>query len=135
MRLPRALYVIVVTGTTAASAASCSSSDSPAAQVAQRFANAVDASGAAAACSYLAPATKSALEQSAGKPCPAALLEEHLPHAGAVRSSATYGTMAQVHLSGDTYFLSRFHDRWRVMAAGCTPRKGQHPYNCLLQGG
>ncbi len=139
MSFLRVVVVVAATTVTAAALTSCGSPETPdATRVARRFADAVGSgasgSGAAAACRYLAPATRSELEQSAGKPCPAALVEEDLPRTGAVLGATAYGTMAQVRLSGDTMFLARFRGGWRVMAAGCTPKPG-HPYDCTLRGG
>ena len=135
MRTTRALAVVAVTVLGAAGVGACSSPETPdATQVARRFARAVDGSAASAACGYLAPATKSKLEQSAKKRCPDAILEQHLPRTGAVRSATAFGTMAQVRLRGDTLFLARFQGGWKVMAAGCSPKAG-HPYDCTLEGG
>jgi hypothetical protein len=82
----------------------------------------------------LAPDTAAELEESAGKPCPQAILDEDLPEPGAVTGTAVYGQWAQVRLNGDTIFLGVFADGWRVVAAGCTPHDDQ-PYDCTLQGG
>jgi hypothetical protein len=135
VRTPRALAAVAVTVIVAAGVSACGSAETPdATQVARQFARAVDGSAASAACSYLAPATRSRLEQSAGRRCPAAILQQHLPSTGAVRSATAYGTMAQVRLRGDTLFLARFQGGWKVMAAGCSPKAG-HPYDCTLEGG
>lgn len=103
-------------------------------EAATTFASALVAGDGQTACAVLAPATKSELEQSSGKACPSAILEERLPDAGAVRSAAVYGSMAQVRLAGDTVFVAKFKAGWKVMAAGCSPVPG-HPYDCDLQGG
>jgi hypothetical protein len=86
------------------------------------------------ACGLLAPDTVSELEESAGQPCPEAILDEDLPEPGAVTGTTVYGQWAQVRLSGDTVFLGAFPGGWRVVAAGCTPQ-GDQPYECTLQGG
>jgi len=112
----------------------CGSQQPAATLVATKFVQALGSSNSAAACSYLAPETKSDLESSAGKSCPTALTEEDLPTAGPVEASKTFGTMAQVRFSADTLFLARFKSGWKVMAAGCSPKPGQ-PYDCQLQGG
>ena len=60
------------------------------------------------ACAILAPDTVSELEESAGKPCPEAILEEDLSPPGSVTGAAVYGQWAQVRLSDDTVFLGVF---------------------------
>jgi hypothetical protein len=107
-------------------------------EAATSFARALSAQDGAAACRLLAPETKSQLEQAAGKQCPAAILEEDLPEADAVKDSSTFGTMAQVIFAGDVMFMAEFPSGWKVMAAGCSPAPGQQPgkpYDCQLQGG
>jgi len=111
----------------------CATSSMPARSVATRFTEAIAASDWETGCALLAPETKTELEQSSDKACPEALPEEDLPDAGAVRSSETFGTMAQVRYARDTVFVAEFRDGWRVMAAGCTPVPG-HPYDCVLKG-
>jgi hypothetical protein len=115
-------------------AAGCGSQQPASTSVATRFAEALDESDTATACGYLAPETRSDLESSAGKPCPAALSDEDLPSAGPVEDSDAFGTMAEVRFAEDTMFLARFGSGWKVMAAGCSPQPGQ-PYDCVLQGG
>jgi hypothetical protein len=111
----------------------CAASASPAETVATRFTVAVSGSQWSRACHLLTPRTRSELEKSAGSTCSKALAEEKLPHAGAVRSSARFGTMAQVRFRGDTVFVARFGEAWRVSAAGCRRVSG-HPYDCTLEG-
>jgi len=120
---------------TAAAVTGCSGQQPAATSVATRFVRALGSSDGTAACRLLAPETESELVQSAGKPCPTALLEEKLPSRGTVRTTRTFGTMAQVRLRTDTLFLARFKSGWKVMAAGCKPAKPEHPYDCSLQGG
>lgn len=104
-----------------------------AASVATRLLDAVQAGDGVAACAALAPDTTAELEQSAGKPCAEAILDQELPVAGTVAGSEVYGQWAQVRLTGDTVFLGVFPDGWRVVAAGCTSRQ-ERPYDCTLQG-
>lgn len=130
----RCLSVTAAAATITVTSACGGHPTSAAASVADEFAQALDASDAAAACGYLAPRTKSDLEQSAGKACPAALTEEKLPSAGTVEETDAFGTMAEVKFSKDTMFLAEFKGGWKVMAAGCKPQPGQ-PYDCRLQGG
>jgi hypothetical protein len=96
------------------------------------LAAAADRDGAAA-CAVLAPETTAELEESAGEPCPEAILGEDLPAPGPVARTAVYGQWAQVRLATDTVFLGVFPGGWRVVAAGCSPR-GDRPYDCTLQG-
>jgi len=88
----------------------------------------------AAACALLAPATRSELEQSSGKPCPRAVLEEKVPKAGDPDTVQVFGTEGQVTFDRETTFLGDFPQGWRVVAAGCTPREPR-PYDCVLSGG
>lgn len=134
-RLVRRVGLLVVVAAVAATALSgCGASPAPAAAVADRFYEAVDASDWSVACAYLAPETTDELEQSAGKPCPAALANEAPSDPGAMGRSVEYGTMTQVRYQNDTVFLARFQTGWKVMAAECSPVAG-HPYTCRLQGG
>lgn len=87
----------------------------------------------ATACTLLAPATRSSLEQSSSQECPEAVLAEHLPHVGGIDEVSSFGTMAQLKLDGDTVFLARFRSGWRVMAAGCAPQP-VGPYDCRIEG-
>jgi hypothetical protein len=105
-----------------------------AAAVATRLLTAVQGKDGAAACALLAPDTASEVEQSGGKPCPEAILDENLPGPGAVTGTAVYGQWAQVRVGADTVFLAAFPGGWRVVAAGCKPR-GARPYDCEVQGG
>jgi hypothetical protein len=111
----------------------CTSLQQPARTAATGFYAAVSASQWGRACSYLAPQTRSELEQSAGSACPKALAEEKLSDPGPVRKLSGAGTMAQVRFRQDTVFMAEFRHGWRVMAADCKPRPGK-PYDCQIQG-
>lgn len=89
---------------------------------------------AAATCALLAPATRDTLESSEGKPCVAVIAGEELPVAGPVRGVDVYGNQGRTVFDGDTLFLSRFPDGWKIVAAGCTPDPGR-PYTCVVEGG
>jgi hypothetical protein len=101
---------------------------------AMRLLTAVDGRDGTAACAVLAPDTASEVEQSGGKPCAEAILDEDLPKPGAVTGAHVYGQWAQVRLSDDTVFVAVFPGGWRVVAAGCNPQ-GDRPYDCTVQGG
>ena len=98
------------------------------------FQKAVAAQDWAGACELLAPETRSELEAAAKTPCPSALAEEELPVPGTLDSVDVFGTMAEVRYQGETLFLTRFADGWRLFAAGCTPQPPK-PYDCALHGG
>nr|WP_218861536.1 hypothetical protein [Nocardioides panzhihuensis] len=98
------------------------------------FQKAVATQDWAGACELLAPETLSELEAAAKTPCSSALAEEKLPVPGTLDSVDVSGTMAEVRYQGETLFLSRFADGWRLLAAGCTPQPPK-PYECALHGG
>jgi hypothetical protein len=104
--------------------------------VAKRFYDAVQGGDAGSACALLAPSTLSKLEQSAGKPCAEALLQEDVP--GPERPTATqvFGTMAQVRYAGDTAFLTRSDRGWLVLAVACgaRPASPDQPFDCRVGG-
>lgn len=104
----------------------------PAGAAAVRF-SAAAGSDATTACGLLAPATASELEKSSGT-CSRGLADADLPPGGRVREVEVYGLDAMVRLDGDTIFLARFANGWRVTAAGCTPQ-GDGPYDCDIKGG
>lgn len=132
--LPRPRTVALAVSALALMLSACSSNRSAASSsVAERFYQAVAADNGSAACALLAPPTLHEVEQSEGKPCADALLDEDIPAGGAVTALHVYGTEAQVRMSNDTAFLAEFDDGWKVMAAACTA-KGELPYDCKLKG-
>jgi hypothetical protein len=84
-----------------------------------------------AACDVLAPDTRSELEQSSGKPCAEAVLEEDLGPDDGPRRVRVFDSMAQVVRGSQTLFLSRFDGEWLVVAAACT-RVTDRPYDCSI---
>jgi hypothetical protein len=108
--------------------------EAAAGDIATQLLTAVAGHDGAAACTVLAPDTADELEQSAGKPCDQAILDEDLPAPAPIHSADVYGQWAQVRLADDTLFLAVFPGGWRVVAAGCKPRQSR-PYDCTLQGG
>jgi hypothetical protein len=102
--------------------------------VAGEFYAAYQAKDGRAACRELAPATRSELAQSAGAPCERALLQEQVPAPQRRLDVRVFGTAAQVRFAGDTAFLARFQDGWKVTAVGCEPRRDL-PDDCSISGG
>ena len=98
------------------------------------FHRAYEARDSAAACAALAPPAKSALQESAGKPCEQALLGEQLPTVGQPERVEVFGTEAQIRYDGETTFLARYQGGWKVIATGCSYRPHQ-PYDCTISGG
>lgn len=95
-----------------------------------------EAGDPSAACGRLAPRTLETVEED-GDPCPQALAQAGLPPAGERRGVSVAGHSAQVRYTGDTVFLARFDDGWRVTAAGCehTSTDEAVPYDCAVDGG
>jgi hypothetical protein len=129
-----ALAALALTPLVLAGCASVGDRGEAADTVAVKLLTAVRAQDGAAACAVLAPDTAAELVQSGDKPCAQAILDEDLPAPGAVTGTEVFGQWAQVRLAGDTVFLAVFPGGWRVVAAGCTPRR-ERPYDCVLQGG
>jgi ketosteroid isomerase-like protein len=124
----------VLAASTVAGCGSVGDRQQAASEVAVRLLSAVDRKDSAGACALLAPDTLAELEQSAGKSCAGAILDQDLPRPAAVTGARVYGQWAQVHLEDDTVFLAVFRGGWRVVAAGCR-YQGDQPYDCTLQGG
>jgi hypothetical protein len=108
------------------------SQDNAVADTVRAFYDAVAAQDGDAACAVLAPATRSELEQSAGKPCAGAILGEDVPEVASPEKIEVFGSMAQVRHGSEVAFLTRFEDGWRVVAAACTPARSR--YDCSIQG-
>ena len=113
-------------------ASACQSSqESPSRDAAESFYAALAAQDGRAACDLLTPATRSALEQSAGTACEEAVLKQLAPADG-TPTVEVYGTMAQARYDGETTFLTRVPDGWRVTAAGCSPTTADL-YDCSVK--
>ncbi|MFF8413082.1 hypothetical protein [Streptomyces omiyaensis] len=129
--LPHALLCALLVSGCGASAARVDG----ATDAGRRFAAALAAGDHRAACALLAPATREEIEDDGRIPCRTALREAGPPVAGQPRGTDVYGNEALVRMTGDTLFLSRFDEGWRVTAAGCEPQGGDEPYRCSVKGG
>jgi hypothetical protein len=129
-RATRAAVVVLVLGLTG-----CGSQphEDAVASVTDAFHRAFADKDGAAACAELAPKTVSELEQSAGKPCAAAVLEEPVEPSTSTRVEV-FGTQALVGDGKGATFLARFPSGWKVIAAACTPQP-VGPYDCSISGG
>jgi hypothetical protein len=107
--------------------------DAEAASVAQDLLAAVDERDGERACALLAPAARSELEDTSGKPCDEAVLEEDVGEASSPAAVEVYDSMAQVRFDSGTVFLSTFDGHWLVVGAACTPKPGDQPYDCSIQ--
>lgn len=101
------------------------------ARAAVRFHTAVAAGQLDDACAMLSAETADRLP-GPGQSCAEALRALRLRPGGDVTEVAVWGEDAQVRLTGDTLFLHRFGDVWRVRAAGCAPVPDL-PYECALE--
>ncbi|MBB2741476.1 UNVERIFIED_ORG: putative small secreted protein [Microbispora rosea subsp. rosea] len=95
---------------------------------AERFLSAAGEGRGGQACLLLAPEAARSLDD-----CEKQIVSVGL-RSGAVRGVDVWGDEARVQVDGDTLFLHRFPDGWRVRAAGCEPRPDQsytgQPYEC-----
>ncbi|WP_234312250.1 hypothetical protein [Streptomyces griseus] len=131
--LPRAagaLLAALLLGGCGASAAR----EDGAAGAGRRFAAALSAADYRTGCALLAPGTREQVEEDGRTPCGTGLREAGLPTAVPVRGVTVRGQEAQLRMTGDTVFLSRFDTGWLVTAAGCEPRGGDESYRCTVQG-
>ena len=120
----------------AATVSGCGSAQQAAVEsTAVRFYTAVQGGDGAGACDLLAPRTKSDLEQSAGKACDAAILEEDIPAVGTPQTTQVFGTSGRVDFGNEKAFMARFQGGWKLMAAACTPQRQAQPYDCRISGG
>jgi hypothetical protein len=99
-------------------------------EAAGQFAAAVAERDGATACALLTDEARSSAE-TFGRDCATQLAT--LPDPGGVQEVEVWSDAAQARLDGDTLFLLRFADGWRVSAAGCTSR-GDAPYDCEVTG-
>ncbi|MEV4295321.1 hypothetical protein [Microbispora rosea] len=128
----RATAVVCLGLVTAQVTAGCASAeDTSVAATAQRFLSAAGDGRGGPACLLLAPEAARSLDD-----CEKDIVSAGL-RAGAIRGVDVWGDEARVRVDGDTLFLHRFPDGWRVRAAGCRPRPDQsytgQPYECEVR--
>ena len=137
MRVPAGVRLVLGCCLAVSTLGGCAGTqDDAAGSAAQDFLEAVGARDGGDACSLMAPAARAELASSSGKPCDEAVLEEDLfaaPSPASTRVVEVYDSMAQVRLDSETLFLSRFDGEWLVVAAACSARPGDQPYDCSIQ--
>lgn len=99
---------------------------------ARSWAAAASAGDAAALCRLLSPAARESVA-TGDDTCEQAVGDLSLPGGGTVGAVEVWSDEAQVRLGGDTLFLVRLKDGWRVSGAGCTARP-ERPYDCDVAG-
>ncbi|WP_220504190.1 hypothetical protein [Microbispora sp. H13382] len=108
-------------------AAGCASADDASiTATTERFLSGAGQGRGGQACLLLAPEAARSLDE-----CERQIVSAGL-RTGAVRGVDVWGDEARVRVDGDTLFLHRFPEGWRVRAAGCEPRPGQ-PYECEVE--
>ncbi|MFI6926666.1 DUF6766 family protein [Nonomuraea spiralis] len=107
MRLPFVVPALLL------AAVGCAADPTPAAHTAERFHAALESRHEDAACALLSRKTARKLPDP-GQTCGQALSDLHMGPGGRVTEVNVWGNEAQVRLAGDTLFLHRFDDGWRV---------------------
>jgi hypothetical protein len=103
--------------------------------VTDRFFAAVAAGDGEEACAQLSPDTRSQVESEEGKPCRDAITGLGLD-GGSVARVDVYLINAIVELSdGETAFLDKGQEGWRLSALGCKDRgkPADRPYDCEVE--
>lgn len=105
--------------------------------VVTRFYTALDAHRPQVACAQLSNAAVQVLEQQEGRSCARAVGSLDLQGAPIVATNV-YVTSAKVDLrGGESAFLGRESDGWKLNAVGCKPQDGKprsRPLTCELKG-
>ncbi len=127
------IAVVLVAG---AVLVACAPVESGPAHRAAHFYAAIEADDGAGACADLAPEARASLERREGASCAEAIVKQELPSVEGRGEARVYGSAAQVLHPGETAFLSRFADGWRVTAAGCPPVTDRdRPHDCAIEVG
>ena len=101
--------------------------------VVERFYDAVRHEDGTTACAQLTAAAAGAVESQSGQPCASAITRLRY-EGGAVRRAEVYLTSARVQLrSGESAFLDREPEGWRISDVACRPLQGpprRQPMEC-----
>jgi hypothetical protein len=121
-----------------AALAGCGTSDdrAEARAAVERFYDAIRQERGEVACAELSGAAASALASQSEQPCPTAITELDYEGGAVVRVEVAV-TSARVDLrGGESAFLDRGPEGWRISAAGCTAQDGPPsviPMDCELE--
>jgi hypothetical protein len=129
-RFGAVLGAVALTATTAACG---SASDGAVLARAAHFYDSLAAGDGAGACADLAPRARRALQEDEQQDCAQAILAQKIPEVSGRGEVEVFSSMAQVVHRSETLFLSRFGDRWLVVAAGCTPTSADLPHDCAIE--
>lgn len=116
----------------------CGTSDDrdQAREAVQRFFSAIEGDRGEAACAELTGPARQQLESQESKPCGEAITALGLEGSG-IAAAQVFITNAKVDLdSGESAFLSREAERWRISAIACKPADGKprdRPFDCELE--
>jgi hypothetical protein len=116
-------------------AAGCGTSDDrdQSEAVVERFYDAVRTDDGEAACEELGESLLEAVESQTEQPCPDAITQLEYD-GGEIVAAEVYITNAKIDLrSGESAFLSREDDGWKLSAIGCRAEKGKpadRPFEC-----
>jgi hypothetical protein len=104
--------------------------------VAGRFAAAVADGNGAAACEQLSDSTVKALEQQDHAPCHTAITQLRLDPGAVERVRVSITNAQAVYATGESAFLDRGPDGWRLSAVGCRFEDGKprdRPATCEVE--
>jgi len=103
--------------------------------VTERFYAAVRAQDGAGACALLSKSALEELETQSGQSCEDVITRLRY-EGGAIAAVGVFAVNAKVDLvSGESAFLSREPDGWRLSAVGCKPEEGKpadRPFECEI---
>jgi hypothetical protein len=135
VRPPIAIYLLALS--VAAGGCGTDADADTARTVTTRFLSAVGSGDGATACEQLSPNARAELEKEQQRECREAVTGLKVEPGSVVRGVQVYSLNALVDLSsGESAFLEKGSQGWRLDAVGCRPQKGKPsdvPYDCQLQ--
>jgi hypothetical protein len=134
----RATRVLAAVAVACLPLAGCGQSDDRAEvrSVTERFFAALEADDGAAACAALSTDTRAALEDEAQRECREAVTELRLEGGPPTRVQVYVVSAKADFPSGESAFLSRTQEGWRLSAVGCEPQRGKpadEPFDCAAE--